>query len=165
MLTLKSHLPVSAPRPPQAVWWVALRSAWSLHSWGVSPCAPSGFGSSGSTRWRRNWSSTSSWSRAFRCRSVISIFLPSSPGPTKLTAERYYGSTPVLGTGGVNEEEGSEGARAKGAETQLPVSPRPQPPSCFGEGLGDSKNFDRGNVETCWYKVLSGRFFLFLYLF
>lgn len=47
-------------------------------------------------------------SQAFGCRFVINMFLPSSPGPTELTADRYCGSTCASRAGEANEQ-GSEG--------------------------------------------------------
>ena len=170
---LQARAPLAALQPQSEARWpwsciclppaprrlVALGSAWSPHSWGSSSCAPAGFGNAGSTWWRRASSPSSSWSQAFRPRLVINIFLPSWLGPTKLTAERCYGSTCVFGIGGPNEEEGSEGAGALGAGPSLAVRQGPQPYD-WSEVLDNSKDFDLGKAGTCWYKVLSGRFSL-----
>lgn len=106
MLTLKLHLPAPAPRPPHAVWChLSQLGACAAEARHPAPCRVWG---------RRSISLTERFkpmelrSQTFRCRVVTSMFLPSSPGPTELTADRYYGSTCVLRTGEANEE-GSEG--------------------------------------------------------
>lgn len=78
-LELAFASPLPPPRPRCLVAPVPARSP---HSWGLPSCASSGSGKAGSTRWRRNASPS-------LLGSFCRISSPTSPGPTKLTAERY----------------------------------------------------------------------------
>lgn len=158
---LEDSFAYPCPAPAQCC-LVALGSAGSLHSWGWSSCTSQRLGKldligGGKIQAHPAPPVKPSGRRFVVCRLLsVDTAHPLRQVLHSSLAEPQCGCTCVLGIGRANEE-GSEGPGAVGADHSWQRARGP----CILQLLRSAWqffDFDRGRLETCWSKVVSGNF-------